>query len=73
MRLIQLVNHVRNYRLVPPCYVNSLGEAMIELIGKPEKLNRFKVNIKEQWRPSMGWYSIADDYICTYRRLLNER
>lgn len=71
--MMKVVHHEETGLVVPPCDVNSLGEAMIELIGKPEKLNRFKVNIKEQWRPSMGWYSIADDYICTYRRLLNER
>lgn len=53
-------------RIVPPCNSSVLADVIIELINCPEKVKRMKDNIREKWKPSMGWATIIDDYLKVY-------
>ena len=71
--MMKVVQHEETGLVIPPCDVDSLRDAIIELIEKPEKLVFYRKNIKEKWRPAMNWQSIADDHVNIYRRLIDER
>lgn len=54
-------------KIVPPCDVEALKNAMNELIEHPAKLANMKENIRSTWKPSMSWSPIADNYIDCYK------
>lgn len=55
-------------RVVPPCDVEALAEAMDDMLSNPDKLKVYRENIDKQWRPSMEWGAIADTYINTWSK-----
>lgn len=49
--------------VIPPKDVNSLENAINNLLDNSEVLQSFRENIDKIWRPQMDWSIIAEDYI----------
>ena len=57
-------------KVVPPCDVNALSDAMNELLAHPEVLDLYRKNIDKIWRKEQSWGPIADKYIKRYKDLI---
>ena len=68
--LPKAVIHEETGLVVPPCDVDALASAIIELASHPNKIEHFRDNIIKKWRPSMEWSSIIDIYIKAYNKNL---
>lgn len=66
--LPKAVIHEETGIVIPPCDVEALGKAIIDLASNPNKLSLFKQNIINKWRPSMEWASIAEEYMELYNK-----
>lgn len=53
-------------RLVPPCSVNHLSDAIINLLENPKLLQQYRDNIKNKWSNEMGWEQIVKKYLEIY-------
>lgn len=58
-------------KVVPPCDVNALSDAMNDLLGHPEQLDSYKKNIEEIWRKGQRWEPIAQKYIEEYKKIIS--
>lgn len=70
--LPKVVKHNETGLVVPPQNTKSLADAIIRLTTAPDLLNTFKKNIEHKWRPSMSWGPIADIYLQSYQKIVNE-
>lgn len=52
--------------IVPPCDTDSLSQAICELIKDNGQLQKMKERIRNEWKPSMSWDSVAEDYLAVY-------
>lgn len=59
--------------IVPPCNVNSLTDAICDLLQNEDKLLSLKENIKNNWHEKMSWKPIAYNYIEAYEDILWSR
>lgn len=66
--LPKAVIHEETGIVIPPCDVEALEKAIIDLASNPNKLSLFKENIINKWRPSMEWSSIAGEYMELYKK-----
>ena len=57
-------------KVVPPCDAESLARAIDELLSSPSTLEQYRQNINTQWRKSMSWESIAQDYLKAWKNIL---
>lgn len=56
--------------VIPPKDVNSLENAINNLLDNSEVLQSFRENIDKIWRPQMDWSIIAEDYIKLWKSIL---
>ena len=64
--LSEAVQHNKTGIVVKPCDVNDLAIGIEELHFDKNKLNAMRKNIKEEWKKSMSWEPIAEDYLKCY-------
>ena len=58
-------------KVVPPCNVNALSEAINELLSCPNQLELYKNNIDKIWRKGQRWEPIAQKYIEEYKKKIS--
>ncbi len=59
-------------KVIPPCNIEALAEAMSLLIDNPDLLEKYKKNIDEIWRKTQRWAPIAQKYIDIYKTLISQ-
>lgn len=58
-------------KVVPPCDVDALADAMREMIEHQDLLIGYKENIERIWKKEQNWTPIAKKYIDNYHKLLS--
>lgn len=54
-------------RIIHPCDVDALTDAILDWYNNPSYLEEIRENIELVWKPSMSWDKIADSYIEIYK------
>jgi len=53
--------------VVKPCDADALAVGICRLLEDDRLLESMRNNIDSEWKPNMGWRSIAEDYIKCYQ------
>lgn len=61
-----------NGTVIPPCNVDAIVNACVELLNDHNKLNEYRKNICNNWKKKQSWEDIADEYVNCYRDILRD-
>lgn len=58
--------------VVKPCDVGALAEGICKMLDDKEMLGRMRDTINNEWKPSMNWRPVAEDYVECYNAKIEQ-